>query len=47
MTALEGTHRQKFPQSKHANTVAAAILQDNAQPIGRNTQISAKLATSN
>ena len=39
-------HRQKCPQSKHADTVAVAILQDNAQSMGRDAQIAGKLATS-
>ena len=29
--AQDDTHRQKCPQSRHVNTVAAIIPQDNAQ----------------
>ena len=36
----------KMPQNKHGDTVAVAIPQDNAQLMGRDAQMAAKLATS-
>ena len=45
-TVQEDTHRQRYPQSRHADIVVAAIPQDNVWHMGRHTQNIVKLATS-